>query len=144
MRSNGPAGITVIAILFFVLGFLSLLWSGLVFGIGGISSFVGGLFGAESISSFGDTAAWSGFLGLISAGLQIVVGFGLLGMKKWAWYLTLVAVGFNVLQGIVQIFTGGLYGFMCGSIAILIPVIILVYLLTPEIRKAFGIKTGSA
>ena len=144
MRSNGPAGITVIAIMFFILGFLSLLWSGLVFGVGGISSLIGGLFGAESISSFGDTTAWSGFLGLITAGLQIVVGFGLLGMKKWAWYLTSVAVGLNVLQGVVQIFSGGLYGFMCGSIAIIVPVVILIYFLTPGIRRAFGIKIGNA
>ena len=144
MRSNGPAGVTVIAILYFILGFFSLLWSGLVFGVGGISSFIGGLFGAESIASFGDMTAWSGFLGLITAGVQIVVGFGLLGMKKWAWYLATIAVALTVLQSVVQIFSGGLYSFMCGSIAIIIPVVILIYLLKPGIRQAFGVKIGQA
>jgi len=42
-----PAGITLIVILFFVLGSLSLLWSGLIFGWGGLSSLFGGLFGGE-------------------------------------------------------------------------------------------------
>jgi hypothetical protein len=144
MRTNGPAGVMIIAILCFILGFLSLLWSGLVFGVGGISSLIGGLFGAESIASFGDMTAWSGFLGLIAAGVQIVVGFGLLGIKKWAWYLATVAVALGVLQGVVQIFGGGLYSFMCGSISIIIPAVILIYLLTPGIRQAFGVKIGQA
>jgi hypothetical protein len=142
MKSKGPAGITVIAILFFALGILSLLWGGLVFGVGGISSLIGGLFGAESVLTFGNTTAWSGFLSLLIGGLQIIVGFGLLGMNKWAWYLALVGVAFNVIQGLIQIFTGGLYGFMCGSITIIIPVVILIYLLTPNIRQVFGINFG--
>src|SRR5512147_242574 len=87
MKAKGPAGITVIAILFFGLGILSLLWGALVFGVGGISSLIGGLFGAESISTFGNTTAWSGFVSLLSAGVLIIAGFGLLGMKKWAWFV---------------------------------------------------------
>jgi len=142
MKSKGPAGIMVIAILSFALGLLSLLWGGLVFGVGGISSLIGGLFGAENLLSFGNSTAWSGFISLIAAGVQIVVGFGLLGMKKWAWYLATIAVAITVIQGIVQIFTGGLYGFMCGSIAVILPIIILVYLLTPSIRQNFNVKFG--
>ena len=142
MKSNGPAGITLIAILFFTLGILSLLWGVLVFGVGGLSSLIGGLFGAENILSFGNSTAWSGFLCLITGVVEIIVGFGFLGMKKWAWYLATIGITLNVIQGIVQIFTGGLYGFMCGSIAIIIPIIILVYLLTPGIRQVFNIKIG--
>jgi len=129
----------MIVILYFILGFLSLLWSGLVFGIGGISSLFGGLFGAEQVAGFGDTTAWSGFLGLLSAVLQIVVAFGLLGMLRWAWYLALIGAGVTVVQGIVGMFTGGLYGFMCGGIGLVVPVIILIYLLQPGVRKSFGI-----
>jgi hypothetical protein len=142
MKSKGPAGVTLITILFFVLGLLSLIWGVLVFGVGGLSSMIGGFFGAENLLSFGNSTAWSGFVSLITAGLQIVVGFGLLGMKKWAWYLATIGVALNVLLGLVQIFTGGLYGIMCGSIAIIIPIIILVYLLTPSIRQAFNVKFG--
>ena len=132
-----PAGVTMIVILFFVLGGLSLLWSGLVFGVGGVGSLVGGLLGAERVAGFGDSTAWSGFLGLLAAVLQIVVAFGLLGMMRWAWVLALVGVGVTVIQGIVGMFTGGLYGFMCGGIGLIIPAIILIYLLRPGIRKAF-------
>ena len=116
-----PAGVTMIVILYFVLGFLSLLWSGLAFGVGGLSSLVGGLFGADQLAVFGDSTAWTGFLGLLAAVLQIVVAFGLLGMMRWAWALALVGVGVTVIQGIAGMFTGGLYGFMCGSLGLIVP-----------------------
>ena len=134
-----PAGITVIVILFFLLGTLALLWSGLIFGIGGLSSFFGGLFGAEQVTTLGETTAWSGFLGLINAVVQIVVAFGLLGMKKWAWTLALIGLGLTVIQGIVGIFSGGLFAFMCGSIGLILPALMLVYMLRPRIRSAFGV-----
>ena len=134
-----PAGVTLIVILFFVLGIVSLLWSGLLFGVGGLSAFLGGIFGGGPVAAFGTSTAWSGFLGLIGAVLQIVVAFGLLGMRKWAWYLALIGVGVTLIQGLFGMFGGGIFGFMCGSIALILPVIILIYLLRPAIRKAFGV-----
>jgi hypothetical protein len=133
-----PAGITLIVILFFVLGGLSLLWSGLVFGVGGLSALVGDLFGADRITGFAESAGWSGFVGIFAAALQIIVAFGLLGMQKWAWALALISVGVTVVQGLIGMFTGGLFGFMCGGIGLIIPIIILIYLLTPKVRQAFG------
>jgi hypothetical protein len=38
-------------------------------------------------------------------------------------------------------FAGGVFGFMCGGLALIIPVIILVYLLRPTLRTAFGVGT---
>lgn len=134
-----PAGITVIAVFYLILGVLSLLWSGLVLGVGELSSLLGSLVGAQVLAGFGNTSAWQGFLGLIAAGIQIVVGFGLLGMHKWAWYIALFGVGISVLQGVVLLFTGGLFGIICGSLSLIIPVIILVYMLSSGVRKAFNI-----
>ena len=133
-----PAGVTIIVILYFILGFLSLLWSALVLGIGGLSSLFGNLFTAEGLLSFGAETAWTGYLGLFAAVVQIVVAFGLLGMLRWAYVLALIGVGITIVQGLVGMFGGGMFGFMCGSIGLIIPIIILVYLLRPAIRKAFG------
>lgn len=134
-----PAGITLIVTLYFILGGLSLLWSGLVFGWGGLSSLFGSLFGAEQAQTYGETIAWSGFLGLINAVVQIVVAFGLLAMKKWAWILALIGVALFVFQGVVGTFGGGAFAFMCGSLGLILPVFILVYLLRPGVRSAFDI-----
>jgi len=134
-----PTGITVIAIIFIILGIISLLWSGLVLGFGGVRALFGGLIGAEQIAAAGTSGAWSGFLGILTGVVQIASGFGLLAMKKWAWILAVAAVGLSVLQGLIGMFSGGIFSFMCGSFGLIIPVIILIYLLTTNVRRRFGI-----
>jgi len=134
-----PAGITLTAALFLALGVLSLLWGGLVLGIGGLTALFGNLFGAQNMTSFGQTSAWSGYFGIITAIVQIVVGFGLIGMKKWAWVLSLVGLALTVVLGVIGMFAGGTFGFICGSLGLIFPVLILVYLLTKNTRNAFGV-----
>jgi hypothetical protein len=135
-----PTGITIIASLTILLAVLSLLWSGLIFGVGGLSSLFGGLFGADNVAALGTSSSWSGFLGIITALVQIVVAIGLLSMKKWAWILALVSVALTVVQGIVGIFGGGPFAFMCGILGLAIPLGILIYLLLPGTRRAFGMQ----
>ena len=132
-----PTGITVIAVVYIILALLSLLWSGLVFGVGGLSSLFGGLFGAESMATFGASSGWSGFVGIIVAVVQIVIAIGLLSMRHWAWILALVGVALTVIQGIIGIFGGGPFAFMCGILGLAIPLAILIYLLQPGVRQAF-------
>ena len=134
-----PAGITLTAALFLGLGILSLLWGGLVLGIGGLSTLFGNLFGAQNMTTFGQTSAWSGYFGIITAMVQIVVGFGLLGMKKWAWILSLVGLVLTVILGVSGMISGGTFGFICGSLGLIFPIIILIYLLSKNIRNAFEV-----
>ena len=138
-----PTGISVLFWVYLILGILSLLWSGMVLGIGGLSTFIGDLFGLENVLNFGSTSAWSGYIGIITAVVQIIVAFGLTSMKKWAWVLAIIAVVLNVLQGVLGIFAGGSLAFICGSLGLIVPVIILFYLLRPEIRTAFGVSNSS-
>jgi hypothetical protein len=138
-----PTGIGIIATIFIILGIVSFLWSGLVLGFGGVRTLLGGLIGAEQMAAAGASGAWSGFLGILTGVVQIVTGFGLLAMKKWAWILAIIAVGLSVLQGIIGMFNGGIFGFMCGGIGLIIPVILLVYLLSANIRRRFDISPGS-
>jgi hypothetical protein len=135
-----PTGITILAVLFIILGVLSLLWSGFVFGIGGMTSMIGSLFGADAMASLGGSNVWSGIFGMVTAVVQIIVAVGLLMLKRWAWYLALIAVGLTIVQGVIGIFGGGLFAFVCGGIGLIIPVIILFYLLRPHIRDVFSIE----
>lgn len=136
-----PTGITIIGIVYIILGLLSLVWSGLVLGIGGFSALFGGLLGAENIAGFGVSSGFSGFVGIITAIVQIVTGGGLLALKRWAWYLALVAVGLTVITGILGLFGGGFFAIVCGGLGLVIPVIILIYLLRDSIRAAFGVSS---
>ena len=127
---------------YIILAILSLLWSGMVFGVGGLSSLFGGLFGAGSVTAFGTASGWSGFVGIIAAIVQFVVAVGLLSMRSWAWVLALVGVVLTVVQGIIGILSGGPFAFMCGILGLAIPVGILIYLLRPGIRQAFSRTSG--
>ncbi len=136
-----PTGITIISIIFIILGIISLLWSGLVLGFGSVRTLFGGFIGAEQMAAAGASGAWAGFLGILTGVVQITTGFGLRAMKKWAWILAIIAVGFSVLQGIIGMLNGGIFSFMCGGIGLIIPVIVLVYLMTTNIRRRFGIES---
>ena len=137
-----PVGISIIAVAYILLAIFSLVWSGIVFGVGGLTSLFGGLFGADSVAAFGASSGWSGFVGIIAAIVQFVIAFGLLAMKKWAWFLALAGVVLTVVEGFVGVFSGGPFGFMCGILGLMIPVIILVYLLLKSTREAFGVGTS--
>ena len=135
-----PTGITVLFIVYLILGILSFVWSGLILGIGGISALLGTIFGADNIATFGGANAWSGYVGIITAILQIIVAFGLAGMKRWAWTLALIATGLTLFQGLIGMVSGGIFTLICGSIGILIPAILFFYLLKPTTRAAFGFE----
>ena len=134
-----PTGISILAVAYIILAILSLLWSGLVFGVGGLTSLFGGLFGADAVSAFGVSSGWSGFVGIVVAVVQFVIAFGLLAMKRWAWVLALAGVVLTVVEGVIGIFSGGAFAFMCGILGLMIPALILIYLLLPGTRQAFGV-----
>jgi hypothetical protein len=138
MRSQRPTGVTILAIVFGILGLLSFFWALFIFGVGAVTGLTGSIFGAENMASFGGSNVWAGVLGMAGAVFNLIVAFGLFTLKPWAWLLALIAVGINVVQGVLGLFGGGMLGICCGLIGLIIPAGILFYLLRPEIKKAFG------
>jgi hypothetical protein len=138
-KPQRPGGITILALVYLFLAVLSIIWSLLVFGVGGFSWLTGTLFGAEGWQSFGSSSTWSATLSIIAAVVQLIVAFGLLGLKRWAWYLALVAIGLTVVTGLLGLFGGGLGAFICGGIGLVIPIGILIYLIMPNVRSVFGV-----
>ncbi|HID51897.1 MAG TPA: hypothetical protein EYP41_07670 [Anaerolineae bacterium] len=135
-----PTGITILAVIFLIMGLLSLVWSGVVFGFGSLNLFFGSIFGADAMAAYGGSSVWAGVLGLAAAGVKIVVAIGLLYMKQWAWYLSILAVALTLVEGIFGVFSGGIFAFICGGIGLIIPILIFIYLLRPHIRKLFGLS----
>lgn len=132
-----PCGITALGLVYLILGVLSLLWSLIVFGFGGVSWLTGSLFGANVMASSGGANVWAGALGILAAIVQVAAGIGLLALRPWAWVLALIAVAVTVIQGIIGMFSGGLAAFCCGGFGVLLPIAILAYLLSPGIRATF-------
>ncbi len=133
-----PTGITVLALIYILLAGLSLLWSLFVFGFGGITATFGALFGADAIASGGMNNVVGGVLGIITAVVELIVAFGLWKLRPWAWLLAIIAVGLNVVNGVLGMFSGGLWTFCCGLFGLIIPAGILIYLFRPHVKRAFG------
>ena len=134
-----PTGITILAVIYLIMGLMSLVWSGLVFGYGSLNLFFGSVVGAEAMASYGGSNVWLGILGLVTAGVQIATAVGLLTMKRWAWYLAILAAGLSLVEGLFGVFSGGIFAFICAGFGLIIPIGILIYLLRPHIREEFNI-----
>jgi uncharacterized membrane protein (DUF2068 family) len=133
-----PGGVTLLGFVFVFLGIVSLVWSLILLGMGSLTWLTGAIFDATGMAATGSTNTWQAFLGLFGAGLQFVIGFGLLNLKRWAWFLAFLGVAVTVIQGVVGIFSGGFFAFCCGVLGLIIPAAILFYLLRRDVRQAFG------
>ncbi len=124
-----PFGVTLIAILALIGALFGLFWAILAFTGGAL---FGGFFGTLSVVA--------GIFLVVGPLLQLAFAFGAFGLRSWAWYLGLISSGVTVLGVIVSLFEGSSFTTaVCGS---LFPIIVFIYLLTPNVRQAFGI--GSA
>lgn len=133
-----PTGITILASVFILLGIFSLVWSLILFGFGGLTWLSGLLFGAQEVRAAGGSNTMAALFSMAMAVLQIVVAGGLLGLKRWAWMLAVVAAALSVIQGIMGMMSGGLFVICFGCFGLLIPGGILWYLLRPHVKAAFG------
>lgn len=138
MTTARPTGVTLLAVAFLILGLLSLAWSLLIFGVGAVTGLTGAIFGADSLASFGGNNFWHGIVGVAGATLDLIIAFGLLNLRRWAWALALVGVGITVITGVLGLANGGFFAICCGILGLLIPAGIVYYLLQPEVRRAFG------
>jgi hypothetical protein len=138
MPSQRPSGITIIAVAFIILGILSLVWSLVVFGFGTFTGVTGAIFGAENVAEAGRAGFWNGVFGIAGAILDFIVAYGLLNLRRWGWVLALIAVGINVVSGVLGLVSGGFIAVCWGILGLIIPAAVLIYLLRPNVRKAFG------
>lgn len=138
MVTERPSGVTLLAIVYILLGLLSLFWSLLVFGVGAVTGLTGAIVGADNMASFGSANFWGGILGVAGATLDFIIAFGLLNLRRWAWALALLGLAITVITGVLGLSGGGFFAVCCGILGLLVPAGILYYLLRPDVRRAFG------
>ena len=91
-----------------------------------------------AVAPVGGNQTVSGIVGIVGVAVDLVVAYGLLALKRWAWVLALVGVGITVVTGIMGLFSGGLIAACCGVLGLVIPAAILFYLMRPDVRRTFG------
>jgi hypothetical protein len=127
-----PLGVTILAILQLIAGFLGLCFPTVLLIGGTLVAFLG------PVGTFvGVLGIIAGLLMLLGPVLHLLVAYGALNLRKWAWWLGLIATGVDVLSAALNVWNG------VGLVAAIIPVgfslIVFVYLLTPGVRQAFRV-----
>ena len=133
-----PTGVTIPAILAAIVGFLGLCAAFALIGLGGV---FGSLLGARVSEGAG---FFVGVLGVIVGGitllialLELVFAYGAWNLRPWAWLLGITTEVIAGVLALIRLIGGrGLAGGEIISMAI--AAIIVYYLLTPEVKHAFG------
>jgi hypothetical protein len=135
-----PTGITVLAILGFVVGGLHFLAAFLAFARGSMltAEAASGYFLPQVtpfMYSVGDYGFWIGLIGMAIAVFLLAAAAGLWVLSRTGYWLTIVAIGLNLVMDVVNLFTGNasvltLLGAALGIVA-------LFYLSRPRIYHAF-------
>jgi len=127
-----PTGVTVLAILAFVGGILSILAALTLLGLGGVLAGAG----------FGGLAVFFGIYALVWGALALWIGWGFWQLRPsaWRWGIILMVVGAVIT--LVQIPLGYSGGIASAAISIAIDLAVIYYLTTPAVRAAFGQPTS--
>ena len=120
-----PFGVTVITIFALISGLFGLCWPTLVF-TG--SAFLGPIFGTVGVIA--------GIFLIVGPILQLIFAFGAFNLRSWAWYLGLISTGITVFGVVINLFDGA--SIWSAVWSGLVPIIIFFYLLSPNVRQAFG------
>jgi hypothetical protein len=97
----------------------------------------------DAVGPFGQVNA-AGGLGLqtvaylVAAGVYLELSYGLWDMKRWAWYLAAVISVAHVVINVLIALSGDAT-WALAAVGSIIPAVILVYLATPGVRRAFRI-----
>lgn len=136
-----PTGVTILAVLGFVLAAFSLLAACVMFAVGaaGIAGMAGGhAMGGGMLATLG---AFAGVFCLIFAILYIVSGVGLLKLRGWGRVLTIILVALSILFSVRGLIVGLTHvstpAIAIQIITIVIDVWILAYLFKPHVKQAF-------
>lgn len=124
-----PLGVTILAILAAIGGVFGALGGiGIVF-LGGVAATVTGGLGA--------IVAILGLVLLALSVVELVLAYGFWMLRQWAWKLGFILEAAAVLLGIVQVLAGG-SSISSLLVTVVVAGIILYYLNTPDVRKAFA------
>lgn len=124
-----PTGITILAILSGISGLLGICGALPVFGI----SLLGGVV-APPVAVVGGIV---GILLIIGPILQLAFAYGAWFLRPWAWMLGIIGTGISVLSTIIAIVGSAGAALPSAITNGLLPIIIFIYLLTPDVRRAF-------
>lgn len=130
-----PTGITIIALLALISGLLGLCCGSPLILLGGI----GVIIPSGVTQVLGILGILLGVLLAFGPFLQVVFAYGAWNLRSWAWWLGIIATGISVAGVVISIIGSGGATVWTAVTNALLPIIIFVYLLFPDVRQAFRV-----
>jgi hypothetical protein len=127
-----PLGVTILAILQLIAGLLGLCLPTVLLVGGTLVAFLG-----TAGTVIGAIGIVAGLLMLIGPLLHLIVAYGALNLRQWAWWLGVIATGVDVAGAALNLWNG--VGLLQAIVPVGFSLIVFVYLLTPGVRQAFRI-----
>ena len=127
------AGLSVIALLVFIMGIFSILWGMALGGIGGLAWLTGLIF-SGSVQAWGSSAFGSGVVSIFAGIVEVIASFGLFAHKNWARITALITSGVSLVLSLIGLINGSFLSLF----GIILPAVIFFYLLSnSQAKRAF-------
>jgi hypothetical protein len=128
-----PLGVWIIGIIAVIAAVLRILTAIAALGVGGLS--IAGKLGDQSGSVTGQ-ALGIGIAMLVVGVLYLIFAFAFLGLRHWSWTAMMIIQWLSIIAVAAQF---ALKGYDTASLTgIILPLIIVLYLLRPKVRRAFA------
>ena len=129
-----PFGVTILGVLAFLNGLVGLCIPVLFVVLGTAAATLGGFFGTGIAAAAACLGVTFYFFGPF---VSFLVAYGAINLRPWAWWLGLLGTGIQVIGVLINIINGIAISQAVWSA--ILPIIIFIYLLTPNVRYAFYI-----
>ena len=104
------------------------------------------LLGFDWFGALGDVPAFEhvglwGWLAIAGGIAWLLAAFGLWSLQPWAWMFAMVVAGFAIFEALLWTFQYP--GSGIGLSMMIVPGLIVIYLLTKEVKEAFGVGAAT-
>lgn len=133
-----PTGVTILAIIAVIYGVFSLLLA--LLGLLGSALLASGV-GAAAIKYSAGTLAYATISDAVLGILYLGFGIGAFQLRGWAWTVGVAALVLDIVRSILGVVVIGGFSarrIVFPSITVVIALLLLWYLLRPNVRAAFG------
>ena len=93
------------------------------------------------VPAFESAGLW-GWLAILGGVLWLAAAFGLWSMRPWAWMLAMLVAGFAILEAFIYMVQYP--GSGIGLAMMLMPGLIALYLMSSDVKAAFGLAEPKA
>jgi hypothetical protein len=133
-----PTKVVIAAILLLIGGAFGVVFGFITLVVGGLSWLTGVLPFRDALSAWGGGTFVNGLIDFVIGIAEVVAGVGLFLAQPWAWMLAVIVTVVAAIGPLISLFSGHFLSIF----GLIVPVVILLILMSPDVRRMFGQTTA--